>query len=81
MFYGGDIINTKDLLNKYINDTFIKGITVIDESPFSSRVILPDGVISLLCLGNEIIVYIDENPYEKVVYNNKYKAWQVIKKY
>lgn len=74
-------MNSKDLINKYINDTFVKGLTIIDESPFSSKVVLVDGIISLLCLGNEITIYINETPYEKVRYNNDYDLWQIIEKY
>lgn len=74
-------MNSKNLINKYINDTFVKGLIIIDESPFSSKVVLIDGVISLLCLGNEITIYINDKPYEKVIYNNDCDLWQIIEKY
>ena len=74
-------MSSKDLINKYINDTFVNGLTIIDESPFSSKVVLVDGVISLLCLGNEITIFIDNEPYEKVCFNDDKNLWEVLEKY
>lgn len=49
-----------ETLKKYIEYTFADCVKVDFTSSFTASVLLPDGVIKLLALGDNITVFIDD---------------------